>query len=215
MVMKLYSYWRSTAAYRVRIALNLKQLSYQILDVDLVKQGGQQHSAEYQQLNPNQLVPTLIDDDKIITQSASILEYLEETYPDVSLLPEDNFLRSQIRSMAQTVACDIHPLNNLRVLQYLKNQLSLEQPQVDLWYKHWVRTGFSAIEKTLQTTSGRYCFSDQLSLADVFLVPQVYNANRFQIDTQDFPLIEQINQNCLKLDGFQQASPEQQAKAVN
>jgi maleylacetoacetate isomerase/maleylpyruvate isomerase len=213
--MNLYSYWRSTAAYRVRIALNLKQLPYDITNVDLVKNGGEQHSEAYQKLNPNQLVPTLVDGDVVLSQSSAIIEYLEESYPGSALLPKQAYLRAQIRAMAQTVACDIHPLNNLRVLQYLKKKLSAEQQQLDNWYQHWVQKGFAAIEKTLQSTSGNYCFDNDVTLADVFLVPQVYNANRFKVDINDFPLIQKINNNCLQLDAFHKASPEQQKDAAN
>ncbi len=211
--MKLYSYWRSTAAYRVRIALAIKDIDYETVIVNLVKEGGEQHKQPYQQLNPSELVPTLVDGDAVISQSSSIIEYLEERFPVKALLPVEPVLRAQIRAMAQSVACDIHPLNNLRVLQYLKAEMSHHQEQVDVWYKHWIKTGFIGIEKVLENTSGSYCFGNQLSLADVFLVPQVYNANRFHVPLDDFPLIQKINKQCLELEEFQQASPENQPDA--
>ncbi len=214
-MINLYSYWRSTAAYRVRIALNFKQLPYEIINVDLVKDGGEQHSAEYRELNPNRLVPTLVDADVVLSQSAAIIEYLEDRHPQPALLSTDASIRAKIRAVAQTIACDIHPLNNLRVLQYLKNSMSCKPQDVDEWYQHWVRKGFAAIEKTLQSTAGNYCFANDVTLADVFLVPQVYNANRFKVDISDFPLIQQVNTNCLELDAFYKAAPEQQIDTIN
>ncbi len=214
-MIQLYSYWRSTAAYRVRIALALKGIEHEIVTVDLVKDGGEQHSADYQRLNPSELVPTLVDDKKTITQSAAIIEYIEECYGGIKLLPEEAAQRGQVRALAQIIACDIHPLNNLRVLQYLKGEMEQPQPAVDRWYKHWVEKGFSAIEQQLKASSGDYCFSNQLSLADVFLIPQVYNANRFKVPLDNFPRIREINNRCLQLREFQVASPENQAGATN
>ncbi|TCM69077.1 maleylacetoacetate isomerase/maleylpyruvate isomerase [Acinetobacter calcoaceticus] len=206
--MKLYSYYRSSAAYRVRIALNLKQLDYAIHPVHLVK--NEQHAALYQQLNPSQLLPTLIDADLVLTQSLSILEYLEERYPQTPLLPKELALRAKIRAFSQSIACDLHPLNNLRVLKYLKHQLSISEQQKSDWYAHWIVKGFESLELQLKDSDGRFCFGSTASFADCCLIPQVYNALRFNIDLSAFPKIQSINQHCLSLAAFHNAAPEQQ-----
>ena len=211
--MKLYGYWRSSAAYRVRIALAHKQLDFDSVPVHLVKDGGQQHQAEYKALNPAELVPTLQDGDLTVNQSLAMLEYLEEQYPQPALLPEAAKDKAQVRAMALDIACDIHPLNNLRVLQYLTGPLQLTEQQKTAWIHHWLNTGFAALEQRLATTAGGYCFGDQLSLADVCLVPQVYNAIRFQLDMTPYPLIQSIYQRCNQLPAFQTAAPEQQDDA--
>lgn len=214
-MIKLYGYWRSTAAYRVRIALNLKQISYTQESVHLVKDGGQQHLPEYLALNPQSLVPTLVDDTLVITQSLAILEYLEEKYSRQALLPEDLKMRALARQLCQLVACDIHPLNNLRVLQYLSNQLAITDEQKTAWYHHWIKQGFQAYENLLEQhkISGDYSLGEELSLADVCLIPQIYNANRFDLDMRQFPRLVSINENCLKLQRFQNAVPENQPDA--
>ncbi|SNY55575.1 maleylacetoacetate isomerase [Arsukibacterium tuosuense] len=211
--MKLYSYWRSSAAYRVRIALNLKQLSFETIPVHLLKDGGQQHSAEYQQLNPNQLVPTYVDAEFSLNQSLAIIEYLDEMYPEPALLPEDPAAKAQVRSLALDIACDIHPLNNLRVLQYLTGPLALNDDQKTEWIHHWLHTGFSALEQRLQTTAGEFCYGDNITLADLCLVPQMYNALRFKLDTLEYPTISRIYHHCQQLAGFALAAPEQQSDA--
>ena len=211
--MKLYGYWRSTAAYRVRVALAVKQLDYQTDSVHLVKQGGEQFGREYSQLNPNQLVPTLRDGDFCINQSLAIMEYLEEVYPGQSLLPSEPKQRALVRALCQDIACDIHPLNNLRVLKYLAGPLAVDEEQKDNWYHHWIVKGFTAIEQKLALTMGRYCFADDLTMADICLVAQVYNARRFKVDLQPFPRIVAIEQACLQLREFQQALPENQPDA--
>ena len=208
--MKLYSYWRSTAAYRVRIALNIKQLDCEIMPVHLVKKGGEHLKMHYKNINPQSLVPALESDTgEVITQSLAIIDYLEETYPQKPLYPQSSILKSQAKAMALSVACDIHPLNNLRVLKYLKNE-NWQQNLVDKWYAHWIHEGFAAIEKQLEKSSMTYCFGDSISVADIFLVAQVYNANRFMVALDDYPKIIQINKNCLEIKEFIEAIPENQ-----
>ena len=211
--MKLYSYFRSSAAYRVRIALNLKGLPAEIVPVHLVKNGGEQHSAEYRQLNANELVPTLIDDTFALSQSLSILEYLDEKYPEPALLPKQLQQRALIRAFSQNIACDIHPLNNLRVLQYLQNVFALSEGEKSTWYKHWIELGMRSLEAQLTESNGQFCFGEQATFADCCLIPQVYNAKRFNIDVSAFPKIESIYQHCMTLDAFQQAAPEAQIDA--
>ncbi|MGH1402147.1 MAG: maleylacetoacetate isomerase [Acinetobacter tandoii] len=209
--MKLYSYFRSSAAFRVRIALNLKGLSYDTQAVHLLKQGGEQHLAEYAAINPSELVPTLLDQQYVLTQSLSILEYLEEAYPKTALLPQNLQQRAQIRTFAQHIACEIHPLNNLRVLQYLEQTLAVSNSEKTAWYQHWIKLGFHSLEQQLQHSNGKYCFGEQASFADCCLIPQVYNAKRFQIDLTEYPKIQSIYTHCMQLAAFQQAAPEQQA----
>ncbi|RZF54497.1 maleylacetoacetate isomerase [Acinetobacter halotolerans] len=206
--MKLYSYFRSSAAYRVRIALNIKQLAYETQPIHLVK--NEQQQADYQALNPSQLVPTLVDVDQTLLQSISILEYLEEAYPEVALLPKNIAERAKVRAFAQAIACDIHPLNNLRVLKYLQQDLGLNDQQKSNWYQHWMLLGFQSLEAQLQGSNGQFCFGTQATFADCCLIPQVYNAKRFKIDLAAFPKIESIYQHCLTLPAFLHAAPEQQ-----
>lgn len=211
--MKLYSYFRSSAAYRVRIALNLKSLATEIIPVHLVKNGGEQHSDAYRQINPSELVPTLIDEDFTLSQSMSILEYLEEKHPETALLPEDLQQRALIRAFCQSIACDIHPINNLRVLQYLQRNLKISDAEKDQWYAHWIQLGMQSLEAQLQQSNGQFCFGERPTLADCCLIPQVYNAKRFNIDLSAYPKIEAIYQHCLTLPAFLQASPEAQIDA--
>ncbi|MEO1881334.1 MAG: maleylacetoacetate isomerase [Methylococcales bacterium] len=209
----LYSYYRSSASYRVRIALNLKALDYQVHPVNLLKQGGQQHDTDYLSLNPQALVPTFVDENILLTQSSSIIEYLEDKYPHPPLLPADNVDRAYVRSIVQLIACDMHPLNNLRVLQYLENTLHVKD-STDIWYKHWIEQGFSALEKSLKNhdCNGRFCFGKQAGIADTFLIPQVYNALRFHCDLS-YPLINRIYKHCLSQSEFIRAAPENQLDA--
>ncbi|MFW1971362.1 maleylacetoacetate isomerase [Acinetobacter bereziniae] len=206
--MKLYSYFRSSAAYRVRIALNLKQLDYVIQPVLLLKNEHQQES--YIALNPSQLVPSLIDQDQSFIQSLNILEYLEEGYPSLPLLPTDLVERAKVRAFSQTIACDIHPLDNLRVLKYLKHELAVNDEQKSQWYQHWIIEGFKSLEMQLKDSNGQFCFGTQATFADCCLIPQVYNAKRFNVDLSDFPKIQSIDQHCLSLPAFLRAIPEQQ-----
>ena len=208
--MKLYSYWRSTAAYRVRIAINIKQLDCEVVPVHLVKDGGEQLKEEYKNINPQGLVPSFVTDEgDVLTQSSAIIDYLDEVYPQNSLYPQSAIHKAQAKAMALTIACDIHPLNNLRVLKYLKSK-DWQQSQVDKWYAHWIHEGFTAIEKQLENSAGQFCFGDEVSVADIFLVAQVYNANRFKVDLSDYPLIIAINDKCLQLQSFIDAMPENQ-----
>lgn len=211
----LYGYWRSSAAYRVRIALNLKGLAYANRPVHLVKDGGQQHAARYAALNPQQLVPTLVDGDRVFTQSMAICEYLDETYPEPPLLPLDARCRAQVRALAQLVACDIHPIGNLRVLQYLDRELGVDEAQRKTWSRHWIATGFAAFEAMLgeNVNTGRFCHGDTPTLADVCLVPQVYNALRWHVPLEPYPTIMRIHVACNELEAFQAAAPERQPDA--
>ncbi|MEM7280841.1 MAG: maleylacetoacetate isomerase [Pseudomonadota bacterium] len=209
--MKLYSYWRSSAAYRVRIALNLKGLDYEIETVDLVS--GAHKAKEYRAINVQTLVPSLDCDGQVIHQSLTILEYLEEKFPQHPLLPDDREEKATVRALAQMVACDIHPLNNLRVLKYLVGPLEVSHDAKAQWYKHWVAEGFHAVEARLEQTAGKYCVGDGITHADVCLVPQVYNARRFDCDLGPYPNIVRIEQDCLTLRAFNTAVPEKQPDA--
>jgi maleylacetoacetate isomerase len=209
----LYSYFRSSAAYRVRIALNLKNIEYKICPVHLLKHGGEQFTPDFLALNPQGRVPTLVVDNQVLTQSSAIIEYLEEAYLLPPLLPADPMDRAYVRSVAQLIACDIHPLNNLRVLNYLKEKHRLED-KTD-WYRHWIREGFAALEKLLRKSGkkGRFCFGDTPGMADAFLIPQVYNGLRFDCEMKDFPLINDIYWNCMQERAFIDAAPENQPDA--
>ena len=212
----LYSYWRSSAAYRVRIGLNLKGLAYETRPVHLVRDGGEQHADDYRALNPQALVPMLVDGERRITQSLAILEYLGETFPKPALLPADTRGRARVRSLAMLVACDIHPLNNLRVLQYLKRENGLEQPAIDAWMLHWMREGFAAMEAMLADApgTGTFCHGETPTIADCCLVPQLYNARRFALDLSPYPTLVRIDANCLALPAFDAARPESQPDAA-
>lgn len=209
-MLKLYSYFRSSSAYRVRLALNFKSISYEQAYIHLVKNGGEQFAAEYQQINPQAVVPSLEVDADILTQSLAIIEYLEEVYPEPALLPCDPIQRAKIRALAQIIISDIQPLDNLRVLKYLTNDLGVSEEQKLNWYQHWIDLGFQAFEKLIQKYSGDFCCGDEFSLADVVLIPQVYNALRFDCDLSEFTRIQAVYDNCLALDFVQAASPEKQ-----
>lgn len=206
--MLLYDYFRSSASYRVRIALNFKGLAYEKKEVHLVKDGGEQHQASYRQVNCQGRVPSLEDAGDVITQSMAILEYLEEKYPQPPLLPTDITERAHVRAIANLVACDIHPLNNLSVLQYLQNELDVDDAEKQGWYAHWIDTGFTAIEAMLHKSAGTFCFGSDITLADICLVPQVYNAKRFSVSLVHFPLITAIYNRCLEEQAFALAAPE-------
>ena len=213
--LRLYSYWRSSAAYRVRIGLNLKGLRYETVPVHLVRDGGEQHQAEYAALNPQQLVPTLTHGVRVIRQSLAILEYLDEAWPSPRLLPMTARDRARVRSLAQLVAADIHPLNNLRVMRYFEQTWSVPQSERDEWTKHWIVEGFDAMEALLanDAATGTYCHGQTPGLADCCLVPQVFNARRFGVDMAAFPTIARIDQACLELPAFADARPEKQPDA--
>jgi maleylpyruvate isomerase len=209
---KLYSYFRSSAAYRVRIALNLKGISYEMVPIHLTKDGGRQHTPEYRAINQQARVPALVvPSGDVLTQSMAIIEYLDETHPEPALLPADAVARAKVRAIAQAIACDIHPLNNLIALQYLRRQLKQEQPEIDAWYHHWIIEGFAALETMLGP--GPYSCGTKVSLADVFLVPQVANARRFKVPLDKFPKIVAADAACLKLPAFDKARPENQPDA--
>ncbi|MFN3657822.1 MAG: maleylacetoacetate isomerase [Pseudolabrys sp.] len=210
--MKLYTYFRSSAAYRVRIALNLKGLPYEMVSVHLTKDGGQQHKPAFHAINPQERVPALeLSGGEVLTQSLAIIEYLDEVQPEPALLPADALERAKVRAVAQTVACDIHPLNNLVTLQYLKRALKHEQPEIDAWYHHWVIEGFRAIEAMI--APGPYACGAHVTLADVCLVPQVFNARRLKVPLDAFPRIVSVEAACLKLPAFDKARPENQPDA--
>lgn len=214
--MKLYSYFRSSASYRVRIALNLKGLSCDLVPVHLLRDGGEQLRPEYRRLNPDALVPALqLDEGAVLTQSLAIIEYLEETHPTPALLPAGALDRAWVRSIALAIACDIHPINNLRVLRYLVGEMKLSEDDKNRWYRHWVEQGLAAVEQMLafDPRTGRFCLGDTPGLADCFLVPQIANAQRMQCDLSRIPTLVRINDACLALEAFAAASPARQPDA--
>ena len=206
--MLLYDYFRSTAAYRVRIALNLKGLDYQSQSINLLQ--GEESGADYLQHNPQGLVPSLqLDNGLVLHQSLAICEYLEETYPEPALLPADPAARAQVRAFSQVIACDIHPLNNLRVLKYLKADLGVTEETKLIWYHHWVKEGFGALEALMQRqTQSTYCFGESPNLADICLVAQMFNARRFECDVSPYPRLIDIVERCEQLDAFSEAHPD-------
>ncbi|MEO6354937.1 MAG: maleylacetoacetate isomerase [Oxalobacteraceae bacterium] len=223
--MKLYSYFRSSASYRVRIALNLKGLAYDVIPVHLLRHGGAQFSPDYLKLNPDALVPVLVDDSgpelgadpepPVLRQSLAIIEYLEEAYPAPAILPKGALERAYVRGIAFSIACDIHPLNNLRVLRYLARQLKVEQEDRNVWYRHWCQQGLAALEQTLVNDArvGIYCYGETPTLADCCLIPQLCNAERIECELSAMPTLLRIRDACMKLDAFIAAAPENQADA--
>lgn len=214
--MKLFSYFRSSASYRVRIALNLKGLSYELIPVHLLKEGGEQFKPDYRKLNTDALVPTLqLDSGDALTQSLAMIEYLEETYPFPALLPTNPTDRAWVRSIALSIACDIHPIDNLRVLRYLQNEMGVSEDDKNRWYRHWVEQGLASVERVLAHDArvGRFCFGDTPGFADCLLIPQVANGQRMQCDLSGMPTILRINEACLKLPAFVDASPAHQPDA--
>lgn len=217
--MKLYGYFRSSASYRVRIALNLKGLPYEVVPVHLLRNGGEQFTAEYRKLNPDALVPALVDDesgdDRALTQSLAIIEYLNDAYPQPPLLPGDPRDRAFVRSIALSIACDIHPLNNLRVLRYLVRELKVSEEDKNSWYRHWCEQGLASLESMLARDArvGRFCFGDTPTLADCCLIPQIANAQRLDCNLSNMPTIMRINEACLALDAFVHALPSNQPDA--
>jgi maleylacetoacetate isomerase len=208
--MKLYGYFRSSAAFRVRIALNLKHLQYETAPIHLRR--NDQSKPEYRTVNPQGLVPTLQEAGQTLIQSLAIIEYLDEVYPDPPLLPKNPTDRARIRALADIVACDIHPINNLRVLRYLIHELGQDEAAIAKWYNHWIAAGFNAIEPLLaeDRRTGAFCHGDSPGLADVVLVPQVVNAERYQLDLAPYPTLVRIYENCMQLDAFQAAHPSNQ-----
>lgn len=217
MSLHLHGYWRSSASYRVRIAMYIKQLDFDYVPIHLAKDGGQQFNEAYSSLNPSQLVPLFIDDDEdvFLNQSLAIIEYLDEKYPQpIKLLPAHTLDRARVRALSQDIACDIQPVANLRVLNHLTTTFDATTESRNQWCKHWIEKGFDAIEKRLTNTAADYCFGFDVTMADVVLVPQVYNALRFEVDLQCYPNIKRVAQNCNELDAFIKALPENQPDAV-
>ena len=210
--MKLYTYFRSSAAFRVRIALNLKGLKYEPVFVHLAK--GEHRQPQYAQVNPQALLPTLeLDDGTRLTQSLAIIEWLEEKHPTPPLLPKEPFARARVRSLSYLVASEIHPLNNLRVLQHLKRALGQTQDEIDTWYRYWIADGLAKLEAELAGSSGKFCHGDSPGMADCCLVPQIFNAKRYSSDLAPYPTTMRVFDNCMKLDAFDRAQPSKQPDA--
>jgi len=210
--LKLYSFFRSSAAYRARIALNLKGLAYETVPVHLIKNGGHNKRPEFRAVNPQMRVPALVTPSgDVLIQSLAIIEYLDETHPEPPLLPKDPIGRATARALAQIIACDIHPLNNTGPLRYLKNEMHQEQSAIDAWYHHWILAGFAALETLVRP--GPYACGTQVTIADIFLVPQVANARRLKVPLDSFPGIVGIDAACLALPAFDRARPENQPDA--
>ena len=212
--MKLYSYFRSSAAYRARIALNLKGLAYETESIHLTKDGGKQFGPDYKAVNPQMRVPALeLPNGDVLTQSLAIIDYLDEVYPEPPFLPTDPVERAKVRALTHIIACDIHPINNLRVLRYLLRPLGHDEAAVETWYNHWIAEGFGALERLLagDGRTGRFCHGDTPGLADIVLVPQVFNAHRYQsLDLAPYPTIVRIYETCLNIDAFAAAHPDRQ-----
>lgn len=212
-MLKLYSYYRSSASFRVRIVLNLKQLPYEIIPIHLVKNGGEQYAPDYLVLNPSGAVPSLDLDGEILTQSNAICEYLNELRPEPALLPADIVERAWVRSVCNLVACDIHPVNNLRVLKHITKTFGVDETQKTDWYRHWIKQGFHGLEKLLLQRAGAYCWGDTITMADAFVIPQIWNAHRFDCPMDDYPILQRVYSNAMQLSAFQQASPPKQPDA--
>lgn len=213
--MKLYNFFRSSASYRVRIALNLKGLSYEYIPIHLRRDGGEQYTATYKEVNPQSLIPALEDEGRVLTQSLAIIEYLEEKYPNPPLLPKNPADRATVRAMALAIACEVHPLQNLRVLNYLKNTLQHSEEETQAWGRHWMEMGLGALEQMVVAVPdhSNFCFGDTPTIADLCLVPQLYNARRFHCDLSRFPTLLEIDETCRTLPAFATAAPEQQPDA--
>ena len=213
--MKLYTFFRSSASYRVRIALNLKGLAHEQIPIHLRRGGGEQFAPAYKAVNPQALVPALEDGGRVLTQSLAIIEYLEERYPEPPLLPKDPADRATVRAMALLIACEVHPIQNLRVLNYVRSELKEPEAEANRWAQHWIRLGFSALEQTARAASkhGKFCFGDSPTLADLCLVPQLSNAWRFDCDLSPYPTLVQIDAHCATLPAFAKAAPESQPDA--
>lgn len=210
--MKLYSYFRSSAAYRVRIALNLKGIGYETQSIHLVKDGGHNKRPEFRAVNPQMRVPVLVTKaGDVLIQSLAIIEYLDETHPQPPLLPKDPLARARVRALAELIACDIHPLNNTSPLRYLKNTMAQQQSAIDEWYRHWVVTGFEALEELM--TPGPFACGSEITMADLCLVPQVANARRLNVPLERFPKIVGVDRACVAIAAFDRARPENQPDA--
>lgn len=213
--MKLYTYFRSSAAFRARIAVNLKGVDYETVHVDLRGPTSGQRKPEYLAVNPQGLVPALVVDGTTVAQSLAIIEYLDEVHPQPALLPRSALDRARVRALALSIACDIHPLNNLRVLNYLRSPLGHDDDAVNTWYQHWIGSGFHALEQEVSRTSGdgRHMFGSSVTLADIFIVPQMYNARRFKCDVEPYPRLRGICAHLETLPAFAKAVPEAQPEA--
>jgi maleylpyruvate isomerase len=211
--MQLFGYYRSSATYRIRIVLNIKKIDWHYHAVDLTT--NEQQAEQFRSINPAGLVPVLDTGDALLAQSAAIAEYLEEQFPQPALLPVDPVSRAQVREMMHTIGCDIHPLQNLRVLRYLRSEFSQDDDGVAQWCCNWIGSGFAAFEKlaAMRSSAGRFCFGDSLTLADAWLIPQVYNARRFSLDLAPYPVITSIDGHCAALQPFADAHPDRQADA--
>jgi maleylacetoacetate isomerase len=208
---KLYNYFRSSTSYRVRIALHLKKLDFEYIPVHLLNNGGEQNAEAYRKLNPVGGVPTLAIGEQIISQSFAILEYLDDAFPHTyQLLPKDPYQKAKIRQVCENINADIHPLQNLKVTQYLEKKHAYTQEQKNEWCQKWIQEGFKATEKILSATAKTYSFGDTVTAADLFIVPQVFSANRLKVDVSQFEILSKIDQNCLKLEAFQKAHPHKQ-----
>jgi len=214
-MIKLYNYFRSSASFRVRIALQVKGLSYDYVPVHLLKDGGQQFAPSFRTLNPDSLIPVLDDDGQVLTQSLAIIEYLEETRPQPPLLPRAAVERAYVRSIALAIACEIHPLDNLRVLRYLVKTLGVSDEQKDTWYRHWVEHGLASLEARLvaEGRTGRYALGDTITIADVVIVPQIFNAQRMECNLDSVPTLMRIFDHCMQLPAFIDAQPSVQPDA--
>jgi len=214
-MLKLYNYYRSSASFRVRIALKLKGLNYDYVPVHLTRGGGEQFAPEFKSLNADALIPVLDDDGRVLTQSLAIIEYLDETHPEPPLMPALPLDRAYVRGFALTIACEIHPLNNLRVLRYLVEELGASEDSKNTWYRHWVEQGLAALEARLvaERRNGRHVLGDQVSIADVVLVPQVFNARRFDCRLDHVPTLMRIFDHCMEMPAFADAQPSRQPDA--
>ena len=212
--MKLYGFFRSGTSHRTRIVLNLKGLDYDANYVSLAKY--EHHQASFKALNPQGFVPVLETESGMLLQSPAIIEWLEEQYPEPALLPADALGKEKVRALAALIGCDIHPLNNKRVLEYLRQDLGLDDAQVNAWCARWIQDGFAALEQLLQQDQqrGSFCYGNQPTIADAYLIPQVVSAQRFKVDLSAYPKINEIYQHCMTLEAFQKAAPEQQADAL-
>lgn len=215
-MLTLYDYFRSSACFRVRIALNLKGLKYEIKPIHLLKNGGEQFSASYRQINSQMLVPSLQDETKTLTQSLAIIEYINDTHPTPPLLPESPYEKALARAFALAIVADLHPLNNQRVLKYLTQTFTLSEEEKNAWYQHWIMKGLTALEEQMvkQQLSGDFCFGDTPTLADICLVPQMFNARRFQCDLQAYPHLVRIDANCQQHPAFLQAWPTEAVETI-
>lgn len=203
----LYNYFRSSTSYRVRIALNLKGVSYEYKPVHLLNNGGEQHSAEYKRLNPQEEVPTLVHNGKTLAQSFAIIEYLDEVFPQNPLFPQDAFAKGKIRQISENINAFAHPISNLKVLQYLEKEVRLSEEQKHQWLQHWLNKSFQVTETILKETAGTYTYGDNVTVADLFVVPYCFSAQRFHIDLTQYPTVARVNEACLKVPAFIKAHP--------